>query len=110
MVFAEAGRTSLQLAGARLLDVAIGAVVGVLAGLLLWPKGGSRELCRSVARYLEVGAAAAEEVTRTLSGRPARQPALGEARQAAVLAEASFLQSVRSGTTRGCRWSTGRPR
>ncbi|MDW5327848.1 FUSC family protein [Plantactinospora sp. KLBMP9567] len=92
MVFAQAGPANLQIAGARLLDVAIGAVLGVLAGLLLWPKGGSGELRRSIARYLSVSAAAAEEVTRTLSGRPSRQDAVGAARQAWILAEASFLQ------------------
>ncbi|MEE6309980.1 FUSC family protein [Plantactinospora veratri] len=92
MVFAQAGPANLQIAGVRLLDVAIGSVVGVLAGLLIWPKGGSGELRRSIARYLAVSAAAAEEVTRTLAGRPSRQDALGAARQAWILAEASFLQ------------------
>ncbi|GIG88845.1 FUSC family protein [Plantactinospora endophytica] len=92
MVFAQAGPPSLQIAGVRLLDVTIGAVVGVLAGLLLWPKGGGGELRRSIARYLSVSAAAAEEVTRTMAGRPSRQDAVGAARQAWTLAEASFLQ------------------
>ncbi|MDG4790703.1 FUSC family protein [Micromonospora sp. WMMD1102] len=99
-VFAQAGPPNLEIAGARLLDVAIGAVVGVLAGLLLWPKGSSGELRRSIGRYLAVSATAAEEVTRTLAGRPvrqdavdtARQDAVDTARQAWILAEASFLQ------------------
>ncbi|MBE1485873.1 FUSC family protein [Plantactinospora soyae] len=92
LVFAQAGPASLQLAGARLLDVAIGATVGVLAGLLLWPKGGSGELRLAMARYLEVSAAAAQEATRLLTGRESRQDALTEARQASVLADASFFQ------------------
>jgi len=92
MVFAQAGPASLQLAGARLLDVTIGATLGVSAGLLLWPRGGGGELRQSIARYLEVSAAAAAEVTRTLAGRPCRQHALGAAQRASVLAEASFMQ------------------
>ncbi|GAB3965691.1 FUSC family protein [Plantactinospora veratri] len=110
MVFAQAGPANLQIAGVRLLDVAIGSVVGVLAGLLIWPKGGSGELRRSIARYLAVSAAAAEEVTRTLAGRPSRQDALGAARQAWILAEASFLQYQLERDDPGCRRSTGRPR
>ncbi|MFY1688678.1 FUSC family protein [Plantactinospora sp. WMMB782] len=80
-VFAQAGPPNLEIAGARLLDVAVGAVLGVLAGLLLWPKGSSGELRRSVGRYLAVSAAAAEEVTQALAGRPVRQDAVGTARQ-----------------------------
>ncbi|MBF9128445.1 FUSC family protein [Plantactinospora sp. S1510] len=92
LVFAQAGPASLRIAGARLLDVAIGASVGVLAGLLLWPRGGSGEMRRAMARYLEVSAAAAQEATRLLTGRESRQDALTEARQASVLADASFSQ------------------
>jgi uncharacterized membrane protein YccC len=92
LVFAQAGPASLEIAGARLLDVTIGASVGVLAGLLLWPRGGSGEMRRAMARYLEVSAAAAQEATRLLTGRESRQDALTEARQASALADASFSQ------------------
>ena len=92
LVFAQAGPASLQLAGARLLDVVIGAAVGVLAGLLIWPRGGSGELRLAIAGYLESSAAATEETVKALAGQPSRQETLGAARRALVLADASFLQ------------------
>jgi hypothetical protein len=46
----------------------------------------------AMARYLEVSAVAAQEATRLLTGRESRQDALTEARQASVLADASFSQ------------------
>lgn len=92
LVFTEVGPVDLEIAGARLLDVAIGAVVGILVGVLLWPKGGSGEVRRSVAQYLEQSAATAEGVVRALAGRPLDMGILDSSRRGLVLAEASFLQ------------------
>jgi uncharacterized membrane protein YccC len=36
---------------ARIEDVAIGAAISLLVGLLLWPRGARRELCRSLAGF-----------------------------------------------------------
>ncbi|WP_422772674.1 FUSC family protein [Plantactinospora sp. WMMC1484] len=92
LVFAQTGPANVEIVGERLLDVVVGATVGVLAGVLLWPKGGSGELHRSIAHYLAVSAAAAEEATGALAGRRSRSEAVGAAPQAWILAEASFLQ------------------
>jgi hypothetical protein len=53
LVFAQLAPASLQLAGARVVDVVVGAGVGILAGLLFWPHGGSGQLRQDVAAYLE---------------------------------------------------------
>ncbi|MEO3815381.1 FUSC family protein [Plantactinospora sp. B24E8] len=92
LVFTEVGPVDLKIAGARLLDVTVGAVVGILVGVLLWPKGGSGEVRRSVAAYLEQSAATAEGVVRKLAGRPLDMGILDSSRRGLVLAEASFLQ------------------
>ncbi|MEE6258240.1 FUSC family protein [Plantactinospora sonchi] len=89
LVFVEVGPANLEIAGARLLDVAIGAAVGVLAGVLLWPKGGSGEVRRSVAQYLEMSASTAEGVVARLAGRSVD---VDVSWRRLVLAEASFLQ------------------
>ncbi|ROT33795.1 FUSC family protein [Micromonospora sp. HM5-17] len=91
LVFAQVGPADPQLAGTRLLDVALGAAIGVAAGALLWPRGGGGELRRSVVQYLEASAVVAEEVVRALAGRPAGADARGTAWHRMVLADASFL-------------------
>ncbi|MGI5212383.1 FUSC family protein [Plantactinospora sp. CA-290183] len=92
LVFAQSGPANVQLAGARLLDVAIGAAVGVLAGVLIWPKGGGGELRLAMASYLEASAVATEASVRALAGQPARLGVLETARRAGALADASFLE------------------
>lgn len=40
LVFAQVTPVSWRLAEARVLDVVVGAVIGVLIGLFAWPRGG----------------------------------------------------------------------
>lgn len=92
VLFAQVGPANLQILQARFLDVLLGAVVGVLAGLLLWPHGGGGELRRSLADYLDSAAAVTEETVEVLTGREPDQGALIRAHRAMVLAEASMIQ------------------
>jgi uncharacterized membrane protein YccC len=52
----------------RIEDVAAGAAVSVVAGLLLWPRGARRELSRSVASYYRAAAAYLEGTFDTVLG------------------------------------------
>ncbi|PWU51368.1 FUSC family protein [Micromonospora globispora] len=92
LVFAQLAPANLQLARARVVDVVIGAGVGILAGLLFWPRGGSGQLRRDVAAYLEHGSIAVEETVEAMTGRKRPREGLDAARRAMVLADASFCQ------------------
>ncbi|MDM4718729.1 FUSC family protein [Micromonospora sp. WMMA1363] len=91
-VFAQLTPTDWQLAGVRLLDVLIGAAVGVVSGILMWPRGGGGELCRRMAAYLDAGAHAIEETVTTLAGRNGGRHAVEAAHRAQALTDASFCQ------------------
>lgn len=55
-LFSQVAPPTLELAQARLIDVLIGAGVGVAVGVLAWPRGGQAELRRSGARCLSTAA------------------------------------------------------
>ncbi|MET8836288.1 FUSC family protein, partial [Micromonospora sp. NPDC004540] len=92
VVFAQLNPASWQLAGARVVDVAIGAVVGVLAGLLLWPRGSGGELRRNAGAYLAASGRAVEQIVGALAGTADARGAVDAARRAEALATASFVQ------------------
>ncbi|MEU4480307.1 FUSC family protein [Micromonospora sp. NPDC023966] len=92
VVFAQLNPASWQLAGARVVDVAIGAVVGVLAGLLLWPRGSGGELRRNAGAYLAASGRAVEKIVEALAGTADARGAVDAARRAEALASASFVQ------------------
>ncbi|WP_028568712.1 FUSC family protein [Salinispora tropica] len=91
-VFAQLTPTDWQLAGVRLLDVLIGATIGVVAGTLIWPRGGGGELRHRAAALLDVGAHAIEETVTTLAERGGRRHAVQATHRAQALADASFCQ------------------
>ena len=74
-VFAQVSPVDWRLAEARIVDVVIGAGIGVLIGLLAWPRGGSGELHRATGTFL----AAAADVVRETVGVLARDAAQGGA-------------------------------
>jgi uncharacterized membrane protein YccC len=80
LVFAQLSPTDWRLAGVRLLDVVAGGLVGIVAGLLMWPKGAGGELSRRVGAYLRADAESLVETIATLTGRG--RP--GDRRQAAI--------------------------
>lgn len=91
-VFAQLTPTDWQLAGVRLLDVLIGAAIGVVAGILIWPRGGGGELRHRASTLLDAGAHAIEETVTTLAGRGGGRHAVEATHRAQALADASFCQ------------------
>jgi uncharacterized membrane protein YccC len=55
-LFSQVAPPSLELAQARLVDVIVGAGVGVAVGVLAWPRGGQAELRRAGSRCLSAAA------------------------------------------------------
>ena len=93
LVFAQLSPANWRLAGVRLENVLIGGGVGVLTGVLLWPRGGGGQLRRDAADYLERGAVAIEETVSTLTAAGRRAGlALDAAHRAMILVDASFCQ------------------
>jgi uncharacterized membrane protein YccC len=90
LVFAQIAPVDWRLAEARVLDVALGAAVGVLIGLFAWPRGGSGELHRAAANFLTAAGGVVRETVAVLTEHAARGQALPAARQEGRLAEASF--------------------
>lgn len=90
--FAQLTPADWHLAGVRLLDVLTGAAIGVVTGILMWPKGGGGELRRYTSAYLDAGAEAIEETVLRVVGRAQGQQALAGAHRAQILTDASFCQ------------------
>ncbi|MFB8062634.1 FUSC family protein, partial [Kitasatospora purpeofusca] len=53
LVFTQLAPASWRLAEARVVNVAAGAAIGLLAGLCAWPRGGAQDLRRRTAALLE---------------------------------------------------------
>ncbi len=97
LIFTQLAPASAELAGVRLLDVAVGALIGVGAGVLAWPHGGGGELRRSAARFLDSSGQVVRQTAEILTGsRPPPSPgdpsagAIAPANQAKALANASY--------------------
>jgi uncharacterized membrane protein YccC len=90
LVFAQISPVDWRLAEARLLDVLIGAAVGVLIGLFAWPRGGSGELHRATANFLAMAARVVRETVAVVAEGAHPANALPQARAAGQLAEASY--------------------
>ncbi|MFI6763231.1 FUSC family protein [Micromonospora sp. NPDC050417] len=108
VLFAQIGPADLQIVQARFLDVLIGAAVGILAGLLLWPHGGGGELRRSMADYLDRAAASVQETVEVVTGERPDRGELARAHRVGLLAEASMVQyqsETPSRRNEGVDWS-----
>jgi uncharacterized membrane protein YccC len=68
VVFNLISPTGWQVGLVRIEDVAVGAAVSVVAGVLLWPRGARRELSRSVATFYRATAAYLEGAFDSLLG------------------------------------------
>jgi uncharacterized membrane protein YccC len=95
LVFTQLAPASAELAGVRVVDVLIGAAIGVGAGVLAWPRGGGGELRRSAARFLDAGGQVVQETTDVLTlppppGHDAAAGAMARANEAKALANASY--------------------
>ena len=90
LVFAQVTPVDWRLAEARVLDVVVGAAVGVLIGLFAWPRGGLGELHRAVGTFLADAAQVVRTTVDVIANGATPGPALPLARQDGQLAEASF--------------------
>ncbi len=99
LVFGQLAPVNWRLAEARVLDVAVGAAIGVLIGLFAWPRGGAGELYRATAGFLTAGGAVVRETVAVLATAAPPGPALPRARRQGQLAEASYalFQTERHG-------------
>ncbi|MEV7418957.1 FUSC family protein [Streptomyces sp. NPDC089919] len=92
-VFAQLAPVSWRLAEVRIMDVALGSLLGVVFGLLAWPRGAQQELHRAVAVLLT---RAAETVVGTAAavaaGAPGRIPQDQELQLALSLSESAFAE------------------
>ncbi|MEU4528998.1 hypothetical protein AB0F49_12280 [Micromonospora ureilytica] len=68
VVFAQLSPEGWRLAEARLVDVLLGAVIGVLAGVAMWPRGAGHDLRHNGTRYLAASADAVEQTVQALLG------------------------------------------
>ena len=90
LVFAQVSPVDWRLAEARVVDVVVGAAVGVLIGLLAWPRGGSGELHRAAGTLLAEAARVVKETVAVLAEGVPPGDALPHARTAGRLADASY--------------------
>ncbi|WP_371680477.1 FUSC family protein [Streptomyces sp. NBC_01276] len=95
VVFAQLSAATWQLAEVRFLDVLIGSVIGMLCGLLAWPKGAHDELGRCVARMLRGAAEQVAATARAVTAGAGTPPAVrddAEVQHALLLAETAYAQ------------------
>ena len=90
LVFAQVSPVDWHLAEARVVDVAVGAAIGLATGLLAWPRGGSGELHRAAAAYLAAAGRVVRETVDVLTRGARPGSALPEAREAGELVAASW--------------------
>lgn len=91
MAFAQLAPVTWQLAEVRFLDVLVGSVIGMVCGLLAWPRGAHDELGRAVAELLHAAAddvqAATAAFGRAREGEPDQR-----VRHALAMAESAYAQ------------------
>ncbi|WP_410814172.1 FUSC family protein [Micromonospora sp. 067-2] len=92
IVFAQLTPEGWRLAEARLVDVVLGAAIGVLAGLAMWPHGASRDLRRNTARYLAASGNAIEQTVRTVLDGAAPERGFDRVRRRTALVDSSYWQ------------------
>ncbi|MEU9374231.1 FUSC family protein [Streptomyces sp. NPDC048255] len=91
--FAQLAPVTWRLAEVRVLDVVIGSLIGVVFGLLAWPRGAHEELHRAVALLLGRAAGTVESTTAAVAaGGPGSAPDDRPLQHALSLAESAFAQ------------------
>jgi uncharacterized membrane protein YccC len=95
LVFAQLAPADWTLAGVRFMDVLLGGLVGIAAGMVIWPRGAGGELRERVSAYLRVDAELIGETVAALVTPDRHQQlprALHEGRRELILADASLCQ------------------
>ncbi|GAA4807383.1 FUSC family protein [Actinomycetospora chlora] len=94
-LFAQLAPAGPSLAGVRLLDVLVGAVVGIAVGAAVWPAGGHGELRRAAARSLRALADLVRATAAWIAGTGSRDDLaahLWTSDHVLLFFEADFLQ------------------
>lgn len=91
MAFAQLAPTTWQLAEVRFLDVLVGSAIGMVCGLLAWPRGAHDELGRAVAVLLHAAADDVEAATAAF-GRAREVEPDQRVRHALAMAESAYAQ------------------
>ncbi|WP_327302428.1 FUSC family protein [Streptomyces sp. NBC_01298] len=91
MAFAQLAPVTWELAEVRFLDVLVGSAIGVVCGLLAWPRGAHDELGRAVAELLHAAADDVQAATAAF-GRPRAVQPDQRVRHALALAESAYAQ------------------
>ena len=95
VLFAQLAPAAPSLAGVRLLDVAVGAVIGIAVGAAVWPAGGGGEVRRDTAEALDAVAHLLQATAAWLTGRGTRDDLVERLRVSdhqLLYFEADFLQ------------------
>ncbi|WP_433538208.1 FUSC family protein [Micromonospora sp. CA-249363] len=93
VVFSQLSPEGWRLAEARLVDVGLGAVIGVLAGVAMWPRGAGHDLRHNAARYLTASGDAVERTVEAVLGdAPPPEHDFDEVRRRMVLVDSSYCQ------------------
>ncbi|MET9699923.1 FUSC family protein [Streptomyces sp. NPDC006529] len=103
-VFAQLAPVTWRLAEIRIMDVVVGSLIGVVFGLLAWPRGAQEELRRAVALMLSRAAETVEGATAAAAlGGPGAVPDDRPLQLALSLAESAYAQyqSEPGGTAEG---------
>lgn len=90
LVFAQVSPVDWRLAEARVIDVVVGAAVGLMIGLLAWPRGGLGELHRAAGTLMADAARVVRETVAVLAEGTPPGDAMPRARTAGRLADASY--------------------
>ncbi|MFZ3494999.1 FUSC family protein [Streptomyces sp. 5.8] len=91
MAFAQLSPVTWQLAEVRFLDVLVGSVIGMVCGLLAWPRGAHDELGRAVAELLHAAADDVQAATDAFGRARAVEPDQ-RVRHALAMAESAYAQ------------------
>lgn len=97
LVFAQLAPSTWRLAEVRMLDVLIGSTIGMVFGLLAWPRGAHDELRRAAAELLRTAAEVVVATTSSVAGGaativPTAAPGHRSLHHAVVLAESAYAQ------------------
>ncbi|MFE9560347.1 FUSC family protein [Streptomyces sp. NPDC006487] len=91
MAFAQLSPVTWQLAAVRFLDVLVGSAIGMVCGLLAWPRGAHDELGRAVAELLHAAAEDVQAATAAFGRARAVEPDQ-RVRHALAMAESAYAQ------------------
>lgn len=91
LAFAQLAPVTWRLAEVRFMDVLIGSVIGIVCGLLAWPRGAHEELGRAVAELLRACADDVQAATAAV-GRARSGEADQRVRRALTMAETAYSQ------------------